>query len=296
MRKKYKILLFTITIVVVVILTATAIFWISTRNKKFNGERAYADVKFQVDLGPRTMGSQAHDLVSKWIISSLVNQQWKVDTQEAVTSGVAIKNIIAKRGSGAPWIIIGSHYDSRSYADNDPTSQNRKLPVPGANDGASSVAVLLELARVIPNNLDKHIWLVFFDAEDNGNAFGTGWELGSEYFVSKLSGQPDNVIILDMIGDKDLNIYMEGNSNPDLNNEIWDVASELGYSQFIPKYKYNLTDDHIPFRNAGIRAVDVIDFDYPYWHTVNDTADKVSSESLQVVGDVIMKWLEQYPK
>ena len=158
------------------------------------------------------------------------------------------------------------------------------------------MAVLLELARVIPNNLDKQIWLVFFDAEDNGNAFGTGWDLGSEYFVSMLSGQPDSVIILDMIGDKDLNIYMEGNSNPDLNNEIWSVASELGYSQFIPKYKYNLIDDHTPFLNAGIRAVDVIDFDYPYWHTVEDTADKVSAESLQVVGDTIMKWLEQYPK
>ena len=111
-----------------------------------------------------------------------------------------------------------------------------------------------------------------------------------------MSGQPDSVIILDMIGDKDLNIYMEGNSDPDLNNEIWRVASELGYSQFIPKYKYNLIDDHIPFLNAGIRAVDVIDFNYPYWHTVEDTADKVSAESLQIVGETIVKWLEQYPK
>ncbi len=281
---------------VIVILIIIAIFKLNNENPNFNGERAYADVKFQVDLGPRTMGSQAHDLVTKWMISNLHNQKWMVDTQEAVTSGVAIKNIIAKRGLGTPWIIIGSHYDLRSYADKDPTPQNRKLPVPGANDGASSVAVLLELARVIPNNVDKQIWLVFFDAEDNGNAFGTGWDLGSEYFVSMLSGQPDSVIILDMIGDKDLNIYMEGNSNPDLNNEIWSVATELDYSQFIPKYKYNLIDDHTPFLKAGIRAVDVIDFDYPYYHTVEDTADKVSAESLQVVGDTIMNWLEQYPK
>ena len=84
-----------------------------------------------------------------------------------------------------------------------------------------------------------------------------------------------------MVGDKDLNIYMEGNSNPDLNTEIWSVAKELGYSQFIPTYKYDLIDDHIPFIQAGIRAVDVIDFDYPYWHTTNDTLDKVSAESLQ---------------
>src|SRR4030042_1237715 len=296
MRKEYKILVSVITIVVIVILIVIAIFRLNNENHNFNGERAYTDVKFQVDLGPRTMGSQAHDLVTKWIISDLLNQKWMVDTQEAVTSGVAIKNIIAKRGFGTPWIIIGSHYDSRSYADKDPTPQNWKLPVPGANDGASSVAVLLELARVLPNNLDKQIWLVFFDAETNGNAFGTGWDLGSEYFVSALSGLPDSVIILDMIGDKDLDIYMEGNSNPDINNEIWSVATELGYSQFIPKYKYNLIDDHTPFLNAGIRAVDVIDFDFPYYHTVEDTTDKVSAESLQVVGDTIMKWLELYPK
>jgi Peptidase family M28 len=138
--------------------------------------------------------------------------------------------------------------------------------------------------------------LVFFDAEDNGNAYGSGWDIGSQYFVSKLIGKPDSVVILDMIGDKDLNIYMERNSNSELNSEIWGVASELGYSQFIPTFKYSLIDDHIPFLQAGIRAVDVIDFNYPYWHTVNDTLDKVSPESLKVVGRTILSWLEQYPR
>ncbi len=145
-------------------------------------------------------------------------------------------------------------------------------------------------------NLNKQIWLVFFDAEDNGNALGTGWDLGSQYFVSELSGTPDRVIILDMIGDKDLNIYMERNSNPDINTEIWGVASELRYAQFIPKYKYSVIDDHTPFLAAGMHAADVIDFDYPYWHTVEDTADKVSAASLKAVGDTMVKWLEQYPK
>jgi Zn-dependent M28 family amino/carboxypeptidase len=296
MRNIYKILLSLIIIGVVI----SSIFYIfiplvNTRHE-FDGQRAHDAVKYQVGLGPRTMGSKAHDLVTNWIISDLQNQNWNVDTQETDSSGMAIKNIIAKRGSGTPWVIIASHYDSRSFADNDPNPQNWKQPVMGANDGASSVAVLMELARVLPSNLDKQIWLVFFDAEDNGNASGTGWDLGSEYFVSQLNGKPDSVVILDMIGDKDLNIYKERNSNPDLNNEIWGVASELGYSQFIPSYKYNMIDDHTPFIQAGIRAVDVIDFDYPYWHTVNDTLDKVSAESLKAVGETILKWLEQYPK
>jgi len=146
---------------------------------------------------------------------------------------------------------------------------------------------------VIPQNINKQVWLVFFDAEDNGNALGLGWGLGSNYFVSQLDGKPDSVIILDMIGDKDLNIYMERNSNPDLNKEIWDAAAEMGYSQFIPKYKFSLIDDHTPFIHAGIRAVDIIDFDYPYWHTINDTPNKVSIESLKAVGSTILKWLER---
>ena len=196
----------------------------------------------------------------------------------------------------AAWVIIASHYDSRSLADNDPNPQNRKLPVLGANDGASSVAVLMEIARVLPSRLNKQIWLVFFDAEDNSNTLGTGGDLGSQYFVSELNGKPDSVVILDMIGDKYLNIYMERNSNPDLNTEIWGVASELGYSQFIPKYKYSLIDDHTPFIKAGIRAVDLIDFDYPYWHTADDTLDKVSAESLKTVGDTVIKWLGQYSR
>jgi len=265
-------------------------------NHEFNSERAFNNVKFQVEQGPRTIGSDAHDIVEKWIISDLLNMNWKVDIQETDTSGAVIKNIIAQRGSGTPWVIIASHYDSRSSADQDPNPQNRDQPVLGANDGASSVAILLELARVLPVKLNKQIWLVFFDNEDNGDSSGIDWDLGSEYFVSKLNGKPDSVVVLDMVGDKDLDIYMERNSNSDLNTEIWDVAKELGYSQFIPTYKYALIDDHLPFIRAGIRAVDVIDFDYPYWHTTSDTLNKVSPESLKVVGYTILKWLEQYPK
>jgi Zn-dependent M28 family amino/carboxypeptidase len=268
----------------------------SSKYREFDGQRAYEGVKYQVELGPRTLGSEAHENEEKWIISSLENQKWDVVTQEAEIFGVPIKNIIAKKGTGTPWIIIASHYDSRLYADQDKKIENQKLPVDGANDGASSVAILLELSRILPAKTNKQIWLVFFDAEDDGNIPGYDWSLGSQYFVSELSGKPDSVVILDMIGDRDLNIYMERNSSSDLNQEIWGVASELGYTQFIPTYKYDLIDDHIPFIQAGIRAVDVIDFDYPYWHTTNDTLDKISVDSLKVVGDTILKWLEQYPK
>jgi Zn-dependent M28 family amino/carboxypeptidase len=201
--------------------------------------------------------------------------------------------VIAKRGRGSPWIIIGAHFDTRIYADQDPDPQKRALPVPGANDGASGVAVLLELARVLPPDLPGEIWLVFFDAEDNGSIPGRDWAMGSRAFVEgALEGQPDAVVIVDMVGDTDLNIYLEKNSDQTLMQEIWEVAEGLGYSDyFIPSYKYRIIDDHIPFLEANIPAVDIIDFDYPYWHTTSDTLDKVSAKSLQIVGDVVLTWL-----
>jgi glutaminyl-peptide cyclotransferase len=291
-------LLFILVTIVLLLVVSVAIILLLKKdnNPQFDGQRAYTDVKYQVDLGPRTMGSSAHTEEVDWIINQLKEADWQVETQETVISGQPITNIIAKRGEGKPWIILGSHYDSRPIADRDPNPANRTQPVPGANDGASSTAALLELARVIPKDLNKQIWLVFFDAEDAGTSSGSGWANGSEYFVSQLQGKPDHVVILDMIGDKDLNIYMERNSDKVLNQEIWGVAKELGYTQFIPKYKYDIIDDHIPFIKAGILATDVIDFDYPAWHTTEDTLDKVSAESLKAVGDTILKWLEQYPK
>jgi glutaminyl-peptide cyclotransferase len=297
MTKIIKTILFSLIVLVVIIFSISLIIFLSNRKpNEFDSQRAFEDVKYQVELGPRIPGSEAHEKEAEWIISRLESLKWDVIPQKAVTSGAPIKNIIAKKGTGTPWIIIASHYDSRLFADRDTTPEGRKIPVEGANDGASSVAILLELARVLSSKLDNQIWLVFFDMEDNGNTQGYEWSLGSQYFISELKGKPDSVVILDMVGDKDLNIYMEQNSNPDLNQEIWGTASELGYKQFIPTYKYDLIDDHIPFIQAGIRAVDIIDFDYPYWHTTNDTLDKISADSLKVVGDTILKWLEQYPK
>lgn len=264
--------------------------------RAFDSRRAYENVQYQLSLGARVPGSKAHEDEVNWLSLELKNSGWNVEIQEANIFGMAVKNVIAKRGTGSPWIIIGSHYDSRMYADSDPSAANQKLPVPGANDGASSTAVLLEIGRVLPARLNKQVWLVFFDAEDDANIAGLNGEIGSQYFVSNLAIKPDSVVILDMIGDKDLNIYMEWNSNPGLTQEIWDVASGLHYDQFIPRYKHAIIDDHTPFLAAGINAADVIDFDYPYWHTTQDTLDKVSADSLKVVGETILKWLEVYPK
>ena len=191
-----------------------------------------------------------------------------------------------------PYIIIAAHYDSRFYADQDSDALKKQLPVPGANDGASGVAVLLELARVLPQNLDKNIWLVFFDAEDQGRIDNWDWILGSTSLANHLEKQPDQLILLDMIGDKDLNVFYEKNSDKQLREEIWQVAAQLGFEEnFIQQEKFSMLDDHIPFIKKGVKAVDIIDFDYPFWHTSEDTIDNISADSLYKIGSTLYHWL-----
>lgn len=276
----------------------TATITPSPTSARFNGERAYEDVKHQVELGPRTPGSPAHAQVVEWIQAELTQAGWQVELQETTYAGQPVRNIIAKHipaGSDSrPWIIVGAHYDSRLWATADPDPANQRTPVPAANDGASGAAVLLELARVLPGDLDKQVWLVFFDSEDQGEIPGWDWILGSQAFVESLTDHPDAMVLVDMIGDADLNLYYERNSNPELSQKIWELADQLGYAkQFIPTPKYSMLDDHTPFLEAGIPAVDLIDFDYPYWHTLADTPDKVSAESLMAVGDTLETWLEK---
>ncbi len=260
---------------------------------KFDGERALADVKFQVSLGPRIPNTQAHEKVVAWIKDELEKAGWNAEVQETAQMGHPVQNVIGKRENGQPWIILGAHYDSRIFADQDGDPQKAKQPVPGANDGASGVAVLLELARVLPSDIQKQVWLVFFDVEDNGNITGWDWILGSRAFVQSLKEYPQAAVIIDMIGDADLNIYKEQNSNPILTEAIWAKAAQLGYSQFQPRAKYRMLDDHTPFLQAGIPAIDIIDFDYPYWHKSEDTPDKISAESLKAVGDTLRAWLTE---
>jgi glutaminyl-peptide cyclotransferase len=263
---------------------------------QFDEQRAFRDIEYQLSLGPRTIGSDAHAETIGYIQNQLMDGSWQLEVQSVNTDGHPIQNVIAKRGKGSPWIILGAHYDSRFNADHDPDPAKRELPVPGADDGASGVAVLLEIGRSLPAKLDRQIWLVFFDAEDNGEIMDWNWIMGSRAFVSNLQGKPDAVVVLDMVGDADLNIYMEKSSNKDLNEEIWQQAADLGYTQFHASEKYSMIDDQTPFLQAGIPAVDIIDFDYKYWHTTSDTVDKVSASSLDVVGETVMAWMLKYKK
>ncbi len=258
----------------------------------FSGQRALADIEYQLALGPRTPGSVAHSQTVDWLLRSLRAAGWEADVQDTEWLGQPVRNVIAKRGAERPWLILGAHYDSRLSADFDPDPAAHAHPVPGANDGASGVAVLLELARVLPRDLPGQVWLVFFDAEDNGYIPGWDWIMGSRAFAQALDEHPEAVIVLDMIGDADLQVYYEANSDETLRTEIWDTAAELGYADiFIPTVRHSMLDDHTPFIELGVPSVLLIDFDYPYWHTLEDTLDKVSAQSLQAVGDTMLAWM-----
>lgn len=269
---------------------------LSDQPEAFDGERAWQDVAYQVSLGPRTPGSTASLELRSWLTEELETEGWVVEEQSCLDCAtLPVFNIVAKRGSGEPWIILGAHYDTRLLADRDPKFDLRSQPAPGGNDGASGVAVLLELARVLPSDLNKEIWMVFFDAEDNGRIENHDWIMGSTLFVQHLTQSeptlPDAAIIVDMVGDKDLSLYYEQQSNQELREQIWTIAKKLGYEQFIPSQKHNIIDDHLPFIEAGIPAIDIIDIEYAYWHTTADTADKVSPQSLEAVGATLQNWL-----
>ena len=205
--------------------------------------------------------------------------------------------------------VIGAHYDTRIYADRDPDPSKRELPVPGANDGGSGVAVLLELGRVLDIPKTLEIWLVFFDAEDQGGITEwtggiSGWCIGSTYFVEQLSVSDRQriqvAIIVDIVGDFNLNLYKERASDPKYVQQIWDVATELGYSDsFVDKWGGSITDDHVPFLTAGIPAVDIIqqqsregNIFIPEHHTTNDLIEYVSPSSLEKVGRTLEYYLE----
>lgn len=264
------------------------------RYQPFNAERAYQDVVYQTSLGPRTPGSDAHEQAIDYFRSELQKNNWLVEVQVVEVNGHLLKNIIARRSDVPPEIILGAHYDSRLMADKDPDPKKQQEPVPGANDGASGAAVLLELGRILPPN-SVPVWLVFFDGEDQGNIPGwEDWSLGARGFVDTFTLKPRAVVIVDMVGDYNLNIHQEKQSSARLIKEIWEVARSLGYGQyFLDDQKYSIMDDHVPFLEAGVPAVDIIDIEYHYWHTSYDTAENVSPESLGIVGSTLQTWIAQ---
>ena len=260
---------------------------------RFEGERAYELAATQLEFGARIPGTEAHRQEQAWILARLAEANWRTEAQSFPYGTVEGRNLIGRGGpEEGEAILLGAHYDTRPRADRDrvyPTS-----PVPGANDGASGVAVLLELARVLdPSLLDRPLWLVFFDAEDGGSLGETEWIAGSTWFAETMEVRPTAVVIVDMVGDADLQLYLERNSDSALAGAIWETAADLGYPAFIARDGRSILDDHRPFVLLGIPAVDIIDFDYPYWHTTQDTLDRISPQSLEQVGRTLEAWLAQ---
>jgi len=270
----------------------------------FNGGRAFDDLKHLVAFGPRPSGSPALDKARAWLIQELRGAGAQVDedtfTASTPIGSISMTNLIAKfPGTGRETVIVAGHYDTKRFDD---------FRFVGANDGGSSAALLLELARVL--NGQKHAlnyWLVFFDGEE---AVRTQWEdpdntYGSRHLVEKLSegGELSRIkalILVDMIGDAQLRIPRDSYSTPWLLNLVFKTAQRLGYSKYFVDSQGAEQDDHIPFVNAGVSALDLIAPDYgpngSYWHTSQDTPDHCSASSLTIVGRVVAASLEELDK
>jgi Zn-dependent M28 family amino/carboxypeptidase len=262
---------------------------------QFSGSNAFEYLLDQTGMGPRHPGSEGHRACRAYIIEKLSNWSDTVLVQDFELPGFpdTLTNIVAQFNPDSDVrLLLCAHWDTRPWADLDPDSANRLKPVPGANDGASGVAILLEVTRILHEvRPSKGVDVVLFDAEDSGE-YGepTTFCRGSAYFAEHIPVPvPRYAVLVDMVGDKDLDIYMEKNSlvsAPHVVNLIWEHAK--GKDSFHRAPRHAVYDDHISLMNAGIPCAAIIDFDYPHWHTLEDTPDKCSPNSLQVVGDVLL--------
>ncbi len=268
--------------------------------REFDGTRAFGYLEQQMRFGPRIPGTPGHEQTGDWILAQLQARADTVIVQEiahrtARGQTLRLRNFFARfRPDAAERVLLLAHWDTRPLADQSANLAAQRQPVPGASDGASGVAVLLGVADALKANPPAlGVDLLFVDGEDYGNfADSNDVLIGSRWFAAhQPAGYPPLFAVLfDMVGDKNLNIYVEGYSQagaPEVVERVWRTADRLGYAEvFVPQVKHSLTDDHISLQRAGIHAIDVVDFDYPYWHTTEDTLDKVSAASLQIVGDV----------
>ncbi|MDK2908766.1 MAG: hypothetical protein PWR20_333 [Bacteroidales bacterium] len=285
----------------------------------FNGDSAFNFVKRQVDFGPRVPNTEASIRCATWMMQTLQLYTPHVQVQQfkaRAYNGLILngRNIIASFNLDAKArILLASHWDSRPYADHDPDPANHRKPIDGANDGASGVGVLLELARIMHQQTPSiGVDIVLFDAEDYGppsdlqtDEGNDWWGLGSQYW-SRNPHQPGYQarygILLDMVGVQNPTFPMEGFSlyyASSVVKKVWDVAATLGYgSAFIPEPGGYITDDHYYVNKiARIPMINIIHLErnpdggtfYPYWHTMGDSIDKVDENSLQMVGEVLVK-------
>ena len=266
-------------------------------NAVFDAQRAFAILEKQCEFGPRPPGSAAHRATQNYLFTELQKYANSVvlqpHTYKAKTETLHLNNILAEFGpTGGETILLAAHWDTRPIADHDPKLENREKPILGANDGASGVAVLLEIARVLKEQPPpRRVVIVLFDGEDYGRSADDMF-IGSRFFARNLGKwKPDYGILLDMVGDKDLTLPIEQYSwraNRKFTEAIWNRASVLGLAPFQQRLGMAIMDDHVPLINVGIPMVDIIDFDYPYWHTIEDTVDKCSPKSLEVVATLVI--------
>jgi hypothetical protein len=260
-----------------------------TRQSPFNGSRAFADLEVLTGLGARPAGSPAIAKAREYIVAELKKAGLEpvLDEFEPMTPRGPRKmvNVRAVRpGAGSRIIALAGHYDTKLF----------DFSFVGANDGGSSAAWLLEMARATSGlKLDSTLEFIFFDGEeavlewtDTDSVYGSRHDVDRRYRAGSLD-QLEALILVDMIGDRNLNILRESASTTWLTDTVWNTAHSLGFTKEFVNSSQAIADDHVPFLNAGVPAMDVIDFDYPYWHTPADTLDKTSAMSLKIVGDVI---------
>lgn len=273
----------------------------------FDALTSYDYLLKQTDFGPRNPGSKGHGQCRDWLIKELKKYAPSVATQNFEHFDVRLDTIIQMTNVIASFhlesvkrILLCAHWDTRPRADND-TEVNSHKPIIGANDGASGVAVLLEIARILKDNpTDAGIDIVLFDGEDYGPQGNLDeYLLGSRYFAQNMlkSYKPAFGILLDMVGDAQLSIPIEYHSNryaPQIVEKVWSAAEKLGFTQFERRNGSAVSDDHVPLIQAGIKCIDIIDFQYPdkshaYWHTLQDLPDKCSPQSLKAVGQTVLE-------
>src|SRR6266481_1509256 len=267
--------------------------------EEFSGEKAFADVQRLVDFGPRPAGSKALEKSRDYIEDQLRRSGWQVTRQSfsdnTPRGKIQFVNLIAQfPGQGKaspPSFLLCSHYDTKMFD---------AIRFVGANDGGSSTGLLLELARVIGQhpNLARKVELVFFDGEEAFARFSeTDGLYGSRYFAKQLQSdgakQFRGGILFDMVGDRSLDITLPADSPPELARDIFAAAEALKSRSYFTYLDRAMTDDHTPLNAIGIPVIDIIDFDFPWWHTADDTIDKISAQSLQIVGSVALYYLSE---
>ena len=267
----------------------------------FSGDSAMAYVRAQMAFGNRIPGTEAARRTGDWIVErmrrsadTVVVQSWTHTTLDG--KALPMRNVLARfRPDAAERVLYVAHWDTRPISESAATPAERAMPVPGANDGASGVALLIGVADALRRTPPQYgVDLLLVDGEDYGDfSKKNDVFIGSRYFAEHLPTadyRPLFGVVWDMIGDRDLQIYHEGNSvsfAPEVVARVWQEAEDLGYARyFIPQGRYSIDDDHLPLQRKGLRVIDVIDFDFPDHHKPTDTIDKVSARSLQIVGDV----------